>query len=325
MTRKHVQSRLVNSKTSYSYPKNHKLRIPKKQWLNFYEPKEESFDSIIERARELGREKFIVATSGGKDSGVVLDQAIKKDIVDGVFFINTNTGVRMTQEFIEDRCKEIGLKLYIREPAPHPFVFVAYCLYAGFPGPSLHNAIMKYLKYYPMLKFVTEPEFRGKNLALLGGIRKYESDRRKLNYAYPICDDSNKIWFVNPIFYEKTEDIYKYYIENDVKISPVYKEYPSSLECGCGSFAGGKSEMDAIRKLDPLRAEMFEWLEEGIKKFGSPIAKKHTDWGGSKWSNEERDEVLEKFFENDEHTKKIATMICGAECGAGTMRGMTDF
>ena len=50
-----------------------------------------------------------------------------------------------------------------------------------------------------MLKFVTEPQFKKKNVALLGGIRKFESERRKLNYPYPICDDSNKIWFVNPI------------------------------------------------------------------------------------------------------------------------------
>jgi len=319
------QSRLIDTLISRTYPKNHKLRIPKKQWLNFYEPKEETFDSIIDRALELGRESFIVATSGGKDSGVVLDKAIKKDIVDGVFYIQTNTGVHLTQEFVEDRCTELGLKLYIREPAPHPYVFVAFCLYAGFPDVSLHSAIMKYLKYYPMLKFVTEPQFKKKKIALLGGIRKFESARRKLNYAYPICDDSNKIWFVNPLFYEKTESVYKYYIENNVKISPVYKHYPSSLECGCGSFAGGKHEMDAIRKLDPVRGEFFEWLEEGIKKFGSPIAKRHTTWGGSKWSDEDRNQVLEKFFDNDEHTQKVASLICGSECGAGTMRGMLEY
>jgi len=319
------QSRLIETKLSLSYPKGHKLRIPKKQWLNFHEPKQETFDSIIDKAVELGRDSFIVATSGGKDSGVVLDMAYKKDIVDAVFYIKTNTGVQMTEDFVIDRCNELGLKCYIREPAPHPYVYVAYCLYAGFPDVSLHNSIMKYLKYYPMLKFVTEPEFKKKNVALLGGIRKFESTRRKLNYAYPIADDSNKIWFVNPIFYQKTESVYKYYIENDVKISPVYKYYPSSLECGCGSFAGGKQEMDTIRKLDPLRADFFEWIEDGIKRFGSPIAKRHTTWSGSKWSDEDKNEVLSKFFEDDPHSQKMAELICGSECGAGTMKGTTDF
>lgn len=319
------QSRLFESGIDKNWPKNHKLRLPKKTWLKFYEPKEETFDSIIERARELGRDTFIVATSGGKDSGVVLDLAIKKDVCDAVFFIRTNTGVQITQDFVEDRCQELGIKLFIREPAPHPYVYVAFVMYAGFPDFKLHNAIMKYLKYYPMLKFVSEPRFKRKNLALLGGIRKFESERRKLNYPHPISDDSGKIWFVNPIFYEKTENVYKYYIENDVKISPVYKIYPSSLECGCGSYAGGKSEMEAIRKLDPNRAEFFEDLTEMIKKYGSPIAKRHTTWGGSNWTDKDRNEVLSKFFEDDVHTDKVASLLCGSECGAGTMKGMTDF
>lgn len=319
-----MQERLFDQ-LDYKAAKNHRLRIPKNQWLDFHEPREETFDSIIEKAKELGRETFVVATSGGKDSGVVLDMAIKRELISGVFFIKTNTGVQATEDFVKDRCQELGVKLYIREPAPHPFVYVAFVMYAGFPDVKLHNSIMKYLKYYPMLKFVTEPQFRDKNLALLGGIRKFESERRKLNYPHPISNDTNRIWFVNPIFYERTEDVYEYYIKNNVKISPVYKEYPSSLECGCGSFAGGKSEMEAIRKLDPKRAEFFSWLEQGIMKFGSPIAKRHTTWGGSKWSDSDRNQVLSKFFEGDDHTDKVASLLCGEDCGAGTLRGTTDF
>lgn len=321
-----TQTKLSKVTLTEKWPKNHRLRKSKKNWLNYHEPKEMTFNSIIEKLEELGRDTFVVATSGGKDSGVVLDKLYKLNKIDSVFYIRTNTGVQMTEDFIKDRCQELGLTLHIREPTPHAFVYVAICLEVGFPDHGLHDMIMKYLKYYTMLKFVTEPQFKGKSPTLMSGIRKFESERRKFNYAHPINDDSGKLWFGCPIFYESTEEVYRYYLENNVKRSPVYNTYKSSMECECGCFAGGKEEMDAIRKLDPNRAEMFEWITEGIKKFGKPIAKKHAEWGGVNWTEDERNNVLTKYFGNDsEHIEKITALTCGAECGPGTMKGMMDY
>ena len=116
------------------------------------------------------------------------------------------------------------------------------------------------------------------------------------------------------------------YLDNKVKRSPVYDVYPSSMECECGCFAGGQSEMDAIRKLDPNRADMFEWIEDGIKRFGKPTAKKHSTWGGVNWTDEERNQVLTKYFGDDsEHIEKITALTCGSECGPGTMKGMMNY
>ena len=130
--------------------------------------------------------------------------------------------------------------MHIREPTPYAFVYVAICLEVGFPDHGLHDMIIKYLKYYTMLKFVTEPQFKGRKPVLMSGIRKFESTRRKLNYVHPINDDSGKLWFGCPIFYESDKEVYRYYIENQVKCSPVYDTYPNSMECECGCFAGGK-------------------------------------------------------------------------------------
>ena len=80
--------------------------------------------------------------------------------------------------------------------------------------------------------------------------------------------------------------------------------------------------MDAIRKLDPNRAEMFEWITKGIKKFGKPIAKKHSTWsGGVDWTRKERNQVLTKYFGDDsEHIEKTTALACGEGCGPGTLK-----
>lgn len=319
------QSVLTEKMLTQTWPQGHKMK-KEKSWRRTWDSKEQKFESIIEKIEELGRDTFIVATSGGKDSGVVLDKLNQLNKVSSVFYIRTNTGVQMTEDFVKDRCQELGLKLDIRPPTQHPYVYVAICLQFGFPGPPLHDFLMKELKYRTMLKFVVEPQFKGKKPILMTGVRKFESDRRKFNYNHPINQDTTSLWFGNPIFYESTEEVYRYYLENDVKRSPVYDHYPSSLECGCGTFAHGKAEMDAIKKLDPNREEFFKWLTIGVKKFGSEFAKRHTKWGGYDWTDEEVQHVLTEFLGTDkQHTEDISQLICGSECGPSTMRDMVDF
>lgn len=159
-------------------PKHHRIRKPKNTGSEDFYSDDQSFDGIIQRAKDLGRDTFIVLYSGGKDSGKVLDLLQKKDEVDGVLHLNTNTGVRVTLDFVKDECTRRGLKLYIRHPTPLAFAYVAYCLEFGFPGPKLHAAIMKILKWSSMQKFIQEPRFKKKNPALVGGVRKFESIER---------------------------------------------------------------------------------------------------------------------------------------------------
>lgn len=321
---KGIQTKLVEPMLTERWPKNHKLREPKKHFLTFYEPKEESFSSIMERLEELGRDTYVVGWSGGKDGGVVLDKTLKSNReIKRVFYIRTNTGVQLTEDFLKDQCQSMGLKLDIREPTPHAFVYVAICLEVGFPDYGLHDMVMSYLKYKTMMKYLQEPQFKKLNTVLLSGVRKFESTRRKLNYENAINVDAKKYWFGCPIFYEKDNDVYRYYIENGLKRSPVYDMgSQDSMECKCGCFAG-KGELEIIRKIDPNRAEFFEWLTIGIKKFGKDLAKKHTTWGGGDWTSEERNEVITKYLGDDaDFVIQMSKIVCGSECGAGTMRGL---
>jgi len=246
------QTELFEQVVTTRFPKNHRLQIPKKTHLTFYDVKDHSTESILNKTKELGRDTFIVALSGGKDSSVVLDKATKLIEVDSAFYIKTNVGVTITETYTRDLCQSHGIQLHIREPTPHPFIYVAICLEMGFPSYDLHDMIMSYLKYKTMWKFITEPQFKHKKPVLLSGVRKFESTRRKFKYAQPIASDSDKLWFSCPIFYESDEQVYKYYLTNNLTRSPVYAMGATdSMECKCGCFASSPQEMELIKEIDP--------------------------------------------------------------------------
>lgn len=326
------QTTLAPVMITREWSEHHKLRLPKKQWLDYYETPEQTFESIIEKTFDKVLEvtkkeaKPIVAWSGGKDGGVVLHKLLKKNLVGDVFYIRTNTGVQATEDFVIDSCTSLGLRLHIREPTPLAYSYVALVCEIGFPGPTMHDMVMKILKYNTMFKFVTDPMFRGYTPVLMSGVRKFESKRRKFNYQHPINCDSKKLWFSCPEFYSSDAEIYRYFIENGIKRSSAYDFWDSSMECECGTFAQ-HGEMDAIKLVDPKRAEFFKDLTEFVKKHGSDLARKHLDWGGDSWTKEEVNQVITNWFgEQDyEHIQKVSQMICGSECGAGTMRGMMNY
>ena len=102
----------------------------------------------------------------------------------------------------------------------------------------------------------------------------------------------------------------------------------TSGECLCGSFAV-KGEKLRIRKIDPKLADYIEWLENGIEQFGSREAKRYPKWGEqAKMSELQQQEQMDNFFADNPDLKiinEIESVICGAECGAGTMRGELDY
>lgn len=300
-------------------PKGHKNEPEgKKTWVKWYPTKGKTFDEIIETAEEMGRDYLVPSMSGDKDSVSLTDKLDKKGKVRGVFHIKTNTGAKVTEEFVKDLCQSRGWTLYIREPTPFRFVYVALCLEIGFPGPALHAVFMNYLKYRVMKKFVREPQFKGKGVILVSGVRETESLQRMGNYEEPISQDG-QMWTVCPWFYESTENIYRYFIENGLKKTPAHEVMGFSAECNCGSFAG-MGEAKRLEQVDPERAEFIKWVEAGVRLFGTPTAKKYGTWGGQGMTEAEAQQVLSQF-PGWENFKKVEKIVCGSECGPSTMRG----
>ncbi len=324
---KETQTTLLEKRVSKRWPKHHRMRKTKNSGTDDYYPEEKTFESIIKKAKELGIDTFVVGFSGGKDSGKVLDKTQKIGICHAVLHLDTKIGVKPTRLFVEDECTKRNLKLFVRPPTPLAFAYVAFCLEFGFPGPKLHAAIMKILKYNSMKKFIQEPQFRNKKVAIVGGIRKFESKERMANYDAPITREGD-LWFVNPIFYEKDNEVYRYFIENNLKRSPSYEVLGFSGECMCGSYAG-HDEAKRLERIDPDLLDMFSWIEEGIRRWGTPEAKKYGKWGkgGYGAADAKMQNILGLFFDPEEikDSKRIENITCGSECGPGTMRGQLDY
>lgn len=322
---KTTQSKLSEPMLTERWPKHHKL-TKKKFFQKDYPVSNKSFEGIIREAEKLGLDTFVVGYSGGKDSGMVLDKLIEMGKLDSVLHLRTNIGVKITEDFVIQQCKDKGVKLHIREPTPLAFAYVAYCLEFGFPGPSMHSSIMKILKYNTMKKFIQEPQFKNKHPAIIGGVRKSESKRRFGNYNTPITQET-ELWFVNPIFYESNESVYRDFIESGRKRSPTYESLGFSADCMCSSFAT-KGEAQLLKQVDPNLFEFIEWITDGIKRFGSKDAKKYAKWGETQdFDQVKNQQLLAKFFDEDEikHIEKMAVNTCGSECGPGTLEGMMNY
>ncbi len=322
---KSQQTTLSEPKITTKWPKRHRL-TKKKFFQKDYDVKAEDFDGIILKAEELGITEFVVGYSGGKDSGKVLDKLLDSGKNVKVLHLDTKIGLKSTQDFVIDQCNDYGVKLDIRSPTPLEEAYVAYCLQFGFPGPFMHSAIMKILKYNTMKKYIQEKQFKNKQPAIIGGVRKLESVRRFGNYNSPITQETD-LWFVNPIFYESDGAVWEYFNRKKLKRAPAYKTLGFSGECMCASFAT-KGEAQILKKIDLKLFEKIEWITEGIKKYGSKEAKKYAKWGETQDFDDVRNQqILENFFDEDEikHLDKMAVNACGSECGPGTLNGMMNY
>ena len=279
---------------------------------------------IMEQAISVyGKENFYALYSGGRDSGLVVEWLSEHDYLKSIVHVNTGVAMQMTTDFVKDICQEKGWDLIVIEPKPK-YKFADICLEFGFPGPSFHRVVMGFLKFQPMRNFFMS--LNDEKASFVSGIRQMESKRRAKNFTSPYNEDSN-MWFTAPFYYYTNEEMYKMRITQNIKTSPAYETGVGiSGDCLCGAYASYQ-EKAALKKADPHLATYIEWLEEGVKQFGTEYAKKHPRWGQtSSMTDIEQQTVLDHVLEKEGFTasEMAENQICGTDCGPGTMRGMMD-
>lgn len=252
---------------------------------------------IIDFTLTLGIDSFYVGYSGGKDSGIVLDLIAREypKYFKGVIYINTGIGTDATLNFVKNFCKQKNYTLfeltpnavsakgrskYLKKGEHYNYQNLIKCF--GFPDASWHNTTMAWLKYYPMKYFINDRIALGENPALISGVRKNESSRRKFSSKYTRCplDKSESIIFVKPIYYKTNTWVSEYWIKNNLKRSPCYDTIATSGDCLCGCF----SDSHELKLLELYHPEVFnkiKELEQVIQKVGTHRAKKYAHWGNS--------------------------------------------
>ena len=255
---------------------------------------EKTPNEIVQEAINSGYEDFYVAYSGGKDSGIVLDLIAKEypKYFRGVIFVDTGIATKATVDFVNDYCKKHNYPLDVLHPtdvvrkkkSPYgkigePFTFENLVLTFGFPTAGGHRVTMGYIKWFPIRKFMKNKIKSGEKACIIGGIRRKESKRRATRKSYKnyINTDGN-ITFVLPLYYKSNDWVMRYFIENDIKRSPVYETLHISGDCLCGCFAK-KDELKLLEMFHPEVYAEIKRLEKLILEKGTDLAKENSNWG----------------------------------------------
>lgn len=238
-------------------------------------------------------DSLYVGFSGGKDSAVVAHHASMNfpKIFKGCIFCDTGISVKEAKSFVIDYCREMGWKLFVVHPKR---TFETIVKEDGFPGPTVHTFIMRYLKYIPMRGFIQKARESGQRPAVLSGVRQQESVRRGINATSEVYKDG-KLIFISPMLYKSDTWMYKYYMEQGLKRSPVYDTLHISGDCLCGCFSK-PGEAKLVELFHPDTAKQIQALEKWRKSRGL----KRSTWGkqaGMLHAGEQ--EEITKFLCND--------------------------
>ena len=286
-----------------------------KQTFEWYEP--QTPNEIIDQAiKEHGLEKLYCLFSGGKDSVCIAHYVATnypKQFA-GVVFTNTGLGSQETRKFVINYCKKMGWKLHMTW-ADNRKRFVDIVLSHGFATAGSHRIWMSYLKFHSWHYFAKDRTKRfNEKMAFISGVRKKESRQRAKVKKYsktPVDINAGHI-FIKPFLYKNGEQLWKYFIENDLEKTPVYQWLNRSGECYCGAFTQ-VWDLKLMEKYDPLAFETIKYYEKLIQKKGTEKAKKNGKWGERKLQSTDdvsNQQTMESFFDdiivNDD--------LCGESC-----------
>jgi len=256
-------------------------------------PPKEPTEIMRDAVKTYKIDSLYVGFSGGKDSSVVADFASKNfpHLFKGCIFCDTGIAVKEAKKFVIDYCNEKGWRLFIVHPKR---TFKQIVEEDGFPGPTVHTFIMRYLKYIPMRGFIKKCYEAGQRPAILSGVRQQESVRRGVNATSEVYQDGRLV-FISPMLYKSDTFMYEYYMKEGLKRSPVYDTLHISGDCLCGCFSK-PGEAKLVELFHPETAKQIKDLE----KWRSERKLNRATWGkqaGMTHASEQGD--IDKFLCND--------------------------
>ena len=322
-------SRLYNNRRAVDHlipkivVKNEYGNLVKREQPKWYPCPNASPVGIVQEVIDIyKKDKFYVMCSGGKDSISVTDFIARKypKQFQGIIHIDTTVGIKAGRTWLEDYSEKMGWNMEVITSEDSD-VYTKIVKKFGFPSYGVHQIIMRRLKIKPLRKWYKS--IRDDSICMMGGVRVMESERRMAKYDSPI--DRDTMMLCNPFFYKIKEWVLRYLFENGLKKSPIHDIMGFSGECNCGCFAG-QEELSKIYHVDRALYDYFRSLEDWIaNECTDPYVKKHGKYGGNVAHSREQQELMIKELEKDSKfmggVSSLEKMVCGVECGAGTMKG----
>lgn len=198
-------------------------------------------DAVLSEIDDRNPDWVFAEVSGGHDSTAMLYAAANSDEleIDAVVHLNTGIGVEYTREYVREQCARLGLP-YIEGIQPkkerrYGPRFIKH----GAPGanPIAHNIHRIDGKQDVEDKLVQSYEGE---IAILTGVSRYESQRRKKTVAQSgIQEDNRHDWVVyaGPVAEYTGSEMNDVLDRHDVDRNPAADLLDSSGECLCAAFA----------------------------------------------------------------------------------------
>lgn len=236
----------------------------------------ESSEEIVSRAiAEYNPYAIVVMFSGGDDS-LTAYHITRYLGIPATHFLHgvTNTGIVETTDFARMIGEQSGLR-YIEANAGDSYE--NYVLRKGFfgIGDSAHTMAYHVLKNKHFTRVLSQnirQRKQGRNILLINGARKQESDNRKRSMINPIKADESNIW-VNIINDWTKLDCLEFL--DDRKRNPVTEILHRSGECLCGTMQSLETRKEV--------SFWFPYWEKKIDTLEKQACKRGFCW---KWGND---------------------------------------
>ncbi len=263
--------------------------------------------------RKYSYDKFYVLFSGGKDSVCVADfiaQNYPKRFA-GIVFTNTGLGAQATRKFVVEYANKRKWPIHMTWASDKERFYNIVMKY-GFAFAGNHSMWMGYLKMHSWYYFLHDKiKKHGENACFISGVRKKESRARNKvkKYTRVPLDFNSGLPYLKPFLYKNGEQLWKYYIENNLEKTSVYAWLNRSGECYCGAHAE-EWDLKLLELYDPLAFETIRWLEKEIQRVGSDTAKRYNKWGYKSSTRDIEDQqTMTDFFDIE-----INEDYCGESC-----------
>jgi len=214
-----------------------------------------------------GFDKVYVMFSGGRDSLVILDLAVRA-LGQGGFealFIDTGISTPGLKEYVVEVCRDYNVKLNIVGP---DYDFFDLVLRKGFPMIK-YRWCKEYLKIKPLKKFVVKAKREYGDIVLLTGVRRDESwvkARASKIYDHPILG----VKVYAPIFEWRKEHVMEYIRAYRLRENPLYWIYGKAYDCWCTVYKS-PADFAILAMLNPDFYMKFVEVESRLRSGGSAL------------------------------------------------------
>lgn len=253
------------------------------------------------------RGDVLALSSFGHDSLTAAHLARQSRLgLNGVVHVNTGIGIPETRQFGKRRVAELGLDYY-EVGAPDPAAgyvseyrqlyreYESLVLEHGFPGPAIHGIMYINLKHEP-LKAWLDAHYPDREVTLVSGVRRHESDRRMENVDETGRQDYLGAPTISPLVEFTGLDVTRYRSALGLPRNPVVDLLHMSGECLCGAYAA-RGERRTIRRYFPRVHRYLTCLETKV------LAAAYTDDGPdrrfARWGHGRLHEREQKAMDDD--------------------------